>query len=586
MTTTRRLAAIMAADVVGYSRLMEQDEAGTLAALKERRKGILQPLVAQHEGRIVKVMGDGVLVEFASAVNAVACAVELQKQMATANDGVADDRRIVLRIGINVGDVVVEGGDLYGDGIIIAVRMQAMAEPGGVCLSASVREQVGNKLPVGFEDLGPCEVKNISKPVQVFRVTIDSPIVERTAAARQPLPWKPSIAVLPFANMSGDPEQEYFVDGLTEDIITALSRVSNLFVIARASTFNYKGQPSDVKRVAGELGVRYVMEGSVRRAGERLRVTAQLIDSATGHHVWAERYDRSAADVFDIQDEITRSVAASTETQVIFAEREAAKSRPPGDLKARELVMRGTAREYDQTPEAFAEASDLADEAIRIDPTYPPAHMLRANAFLHRMAMGEIPHDAANVARGLELAKTTLRLAPHDEWSHWLMGVAYGRAGQLDDAVAACERGLAINPNCSFILGDMGNFLAHLGRPEEALEACRMALRLNPRDPANFWQHAGIAAAHFVAADYDAALQEAAKLARWRPDFLRGPLLWAAAAAALDRPDEALVAVERCLAQGRDVRMSNVVPHFMLRFARDADHERLLAMLRKAGLPE
>jgi adenylate cyclase len=581
----RRLAAILAADVVGYSRLLEQDEAGTLAALKQRRKGILQPLVAEHHGRIVKVMGDGVLIEFASAVNAVACAAELQRRMAAANDDVAENRRILLRIGINLGDVVVEGGDLYGDGVIIAVRLQTMAEPGGICVSGSVQEQVNNKLPLAFEDLGPCEVKNIAKPVRASRVRIDNRSAERTATG-QAQEAKPAIAVLPFANMSGDPTQEYFSDGITEDIITALSRVSSLFVIARTSTYTYKGQATDVKRVARELGVHYVMEGSVRRAGERLRVTAQLIDAATGQHVWAERYDRSAADIFDIQDEITRSVASSTETQIFLAGNEAAKSPPSGNLNARDLVMRGLSRQYGETPEAYAEAADLAEQAIRIDPAYARAHMLLAAAFVNRMGLAAIPHDSANIARGLELAKTALRLDPHDAGAHWVMGMALGHAGKLDDAVAACERGLAINPNSSVILMDMGSFLAFLGRPEDAIAACRLALQLNPRDPSNYWCHSAIATAHFVVADYAAALEEAKTVARWQPHFVRGPLLWAAAAAALERPDEAREAVERCLAQRHDLRISNVVPHFMLRFARDADHERLLAMLRKAGLPE
>jgi TolB-like protein len=386
--------------------------------------------------------------------------------------------------------------------------------------------------------------------------------------------------------MSGDPQQEFFADGLTEDIITALSRISGLLVIARTSTLAYKGQPTDVKRVARELGVRYVLEGSVRRAGERLRVTAQLVDAVASHHVWAERYDRPMADVFDIQDEITRNVAASTETQVIFAERQAAEARPPGVQNATDLIKRGVARTYDQTIQAYREALELAEEAIRIDPTYPPAHMLRANAFLHRMSFGEMPTDPGNVARGLELANAALRLNSHDERAHWLMAVAHGRAGQFDDAVAACERGLAINPNAHLILGDMGIFLAALGRSEEAIEACRLALRLNPRDPSNFWRHAGIAAAHFVSADYEAALQEAKIVARSRPDFLRGHLFWAAAAAALGKADEARAAAQRCLVQRPDFRVGDAVPHFILRFARDADNERLLGMLRKAGLPE
>jgi len=584
--TQRRLAAILAADVVGYSRLMEQDEAGTLATLKQRRREILQPLVADHCGRIVKFMGDGVLVEFGSAVNAVACAAELQKKIAAANDGLTDGRHVLLRIGINLGDVVVEGADIYGDGVIIAVRLQAMAEPGGICLSASVRDQIGTKLPLAFKDLGACEVKNISKPIQAFRVAVAPQIPKEPAAGRQPLPTKPSVAVLPFVNMSGDPQQEYFADGLSEDIITALSRISDLFVIARTSTFTYKGQPPDVKRVAQELGVRYVMEGSVRRAGDRLRVTAQLIDSATGHHVWAERYDRTVADVFDIQDEITRSVAASTVMQIVFAEREAGKQRPPADLTALDLVMRGIALEHKWTSEAIAEASSLAEEAIRIDPTYARAHLLRALVFQDRLIMGDVPHDTANIDRGLELAESVVRLAPQDERSHWVMALAYARSGRLDDAVTACERGLALNPNFSNCLTEMGYFLSHIGRTEEAIEASQLALRLNPRDPANIWCYCAIAAAHFVAEDYEAALKEAEKLARWRPDFLRGLILWAAAAAALNRLDKARDAVARCLAQRSDLRMSNVVPQFWLRFARDADHHRFLEMLRKAGLPE
>ena len=396
---------------------------------------------------------------------------------------------------------------------------------------------------------------------------------------------KPSIAVLPFTNLSGDPEQDFFVDGLTEDIITALARISALWVIARTSTFTYKGRPTDVKGVAQELGVRYVMEGSVRRAGERLRVTAQLIDATTGHHVWAERYDRSLADLFDIQDEITRSVAASTETQVVFAEREAAESRPSIDFRARDLVARAWARSYDQTPEAIEEASNLVEAAIRIDPSNPTAHRVRTAIFLSRMNLGEIPHDAESLARALELATIAVRLAPRDEMAHYVMAWAYGEAGRLEDAVAACERGLEINPNCSLILSALGAYLGPLGRPQEAIEACRLALQLNPRDPSNFWRHSSIATAHFIAADYDAAMQESRRVARSRT-HIQSAIVWAASAAALDKADEARTAREYCLTQRADLRVGSVVPHIMLRFARDEDHDRLLELLRKAGLPE
>ncbi len=578
----RRISAILAADVAGYSRLMEADEAGTFDRLRAHRKELFEPSIEKHHGRVFKLMGDGLLAEFGSVIDAVECAVVLQRGMAERNSRVGEGKRIFVRIGVNLGDVIVEGEDRHGDGGNIAARLQSSAEPGGILVSGSAYDQVKNKVDAGFEDLGAQSLKNIAEPVRIYRIT-DMP---RVRAAAPKATDKPSIAVLPFVNMSGDPEQEYFADGLTEDIITALSRISGLLVIARTSTLTYKGQPTDVKRVARELGVRYVLEGSVRRAGERLRVTAQLVDAVTSHHVWAERYDRAVADVFDLQDDITRSVAASTETQVIFAERQAAEARPAGVQNARDFVTRGVAMMYDQTTEAMTEASDLAEEAIRIDPTYPPAHMLRANAFLHRMAFGEISHDPENVARGLELANAALRLNPHHERAHWLMAVAHARAGQLDYAVAACERGLAINPNAHLILGDMGIYLAALGRPEEAIEACRLALRLNPRDPSNFWRQAGIAAAHFVAADYEAALQEAKIVARSKPDFLRGPLLWAAAAAALGKADEARAAAQHCLAQRPDLCVGDVVPHFIPRFARDADHERLLAMLRKAGLPE
>ena len=575
----RRLAAIIAADVVGYSRLIEQDEAGTLAQLKQRRADILQPLVADHHGRIVKVMGDGVLVEFGSAVNAVACAVELQQKMAAANDDIADDRRIVLRIGINLGDVVIEGGDLYGDGVIIAVRLEAIAEPGGILVSGTAYDQVKNKVSAGFDDLGTQALKNIAEPVRAYRVT-GTPIV--AAAAPKTVSDKPSIAVLPFTNMSGDREQEFFSDGITEDIITALSRISALWVIARTSTFTYKGTRTDVKRVAKELGVRYVMEGSVRRAGDRLRVTAQLIDATTGHHLWAERYDRSLSDLFVIQDEITRSVAASIETRVILAEREAAELRPSTDFKARDLIARANGWRGDLSPEGLAEMADLVEEAIRIDPSNPIAHRLRARVFLSHMYSGDLPSNDANVARALELARTALRLAPRDEYAHWVMAGAYAEAGRLEDAVAECELGLEINPNCSTILQRLGACLGGLGRTQEAIKACQLAIQLDPRSPQNFWRHSHIAVAHFVAMDYEAALKESKKVGR---SHLQSAIIWAASAAALGKVEEARTAVADCLAQKPDLRIGRV-PGIVTRFARDQDRQRLSELLRKAGLPE
>jgi len=359
----RRLAAILAADVVGYSRLIENDEVGTLAALKERRTSILAQLVAEHRGRIVKVMGDGVLVEFASAVNAVACAAELQKRMAAARDDLAEDRRIVLRIGINLGDVVVEGGDLYGDGVIIAVRLQAMADPGGICVSGAVHDQVGNKLPLAFEDLGPCEVKNIAKPVQVFHVQFGSDSARRPAE-RPASQTRPSIAVLPFANMSGDEDKQYFSDGITEDIITELSRFRSLFVIARNSSFQYRDKPVDMRRVGRELGVQYLVEGSIRHSGERLRVTAQLIEADTSNHIWAERYDRDARDIFDLQEELAHAVAATVGGRIDVAGRERSARISPAGFKAYDLHLRAKASYLTFTKSSNKKARILAREAM------------------------------------------------------------------------------------------------------------------------------------------------------------------------------------------------------------------------------
>jgi adenylate cyclase len=578
----RKLAAILAADVVGYSRLMAENEAETFDRLRAHRKELFEPEITKHHGRVFKLIGDGLLAEFGSVVNAVECAALLQREMTKRNDGLPSDRRIDMRIGVHVGDVIVEGEDRHGDAVNVAARLEQLAEPGGICVSQQVVDHAKQKVALGFELHGKEHLKNIPESVRVYRVRLN-PAVE-TERPTPVLSDKPSIAVLPFANMSGDPDQEYFSDGLTEDIITALSRISALWVIARTSTFTYKGKPTDVKQIAKELGVRYVMEGSVRRVGDRVRVTAQLIDAATGHHLWAERYDRALADLFDIQDEITRSVAGSAETQVDLAEGRAAATRPSTDFKARDLVARALSRIYDDTPAALAEASDFIEEAIRIDPLTPRAQQIRGGLFLHRMYYGQIPHDAANVAQALELARTALRLAPHDEWAHWTMAGAHIEAGQLEDAVAECERSLEINPNCSAAVGRLGACLAQLGRPEEAIEACRLALQLNPRDPYSYWRHSYIALAHFVAADYEAALQESKRIALSRP-HLHSIIIWAAAAAALGKTEDARTAVERCLAQRSDLRVGSVAPDIM-QLARDEDHERLMALLRKAGLPE
>jgi adenylate cyclase len=409
----RRLAAILAADVVGYSRLIEQDEAATLAVLKERRRGILKPLVAEHHGRVVKVMGDGVLVEFASAVNAVACAVELQKRMASANDGLPGERCIVLRIGINLGDVVVDGSDLYGDGVNIAARLQAMAEPSGIYVSQTVRDHVKNKVELQFEDLGEQTVRNIAEPVRVYRIA-GTGAIAKSATRELPLPSKPSIAVLPFENLSGDPEQEYFADGMVEEIITALSRMRWLFVIARNSSFAYKGRAVDVKRIGHELGVRYILEGSVRKAGNRVRITGQLIDTSTGVHLWADRFDGALEDLFDLQDQVTARVVGAIAPKLEQAEIERAKRKQTSSLDAYDYYLRGMAAVHLWTREGNQEALSHFQRAIELDHGFASAYGMAARCYSQRKAAGWVVDRVRDIAEAERMARRAVELGKED----------------------------------------------------------------------------------------------------------------------------------------------------------------------------
>jgi adenylate cyclase len=419
----RRLAAILAADVVGYSQLMEQDEAGTLAALKSRRRDVLEPLVARHQGRVFKTTGDGVLVEFASAVNAVQCAVDLQHGMAAANDGVPEDRRVVLRVGVNLGDVVVEGSDLYGDGVNLAARLQELAEPSGVCVSAKVREEVGRKLEITFEDFGERQLKNITSPVRTYIVR-PSPSQPVTASRPLPLPDKPSIAILPFVNMSGDPEQEYFSDGVTEDIITDLSKVSGLFVIARNSSFTYRGKAVKVQEVSRELGVRYVLEGSVRKAGNRVRIVTQLIDGTTSGHLWAERYDRDLTDIFAVQDEVTREIVSALAVKLTQGERQRLRQKGTENLEAYDHYLRGRQLQMQRSKEANEEARALLEKAIELDRKFARAHAILAN--VHIVDAANRWHDPEeSLRKAHELAQRAVALDDDDAEAHWALGTAH-----------------------------------------------------------------------------------------------------------------------------------------------------------------
>jgi len=410
----RRLAAILAADVAGYSRLIGADEEGTLNRLRALRAEVIDPKIAEHHGRIVKTTGDGLLIEFASVVDALRCAAEIQAGVAESNAPLPADKRIDLRIGINMGDIVVEDGDIFGDGVNIAARLEALAEPGGICISARVQEDAAGKLDLVFEDIGEQQLKNIARPVRVYRVVTAVRPAMPQPGSDPPLPDKPSIAVLPFANMSGDPEQEYFADGMVEEIITALSRIRWLFVIARNSSFAYKGQAVDVKQVGRELGVRYVLEGSVRKAGGRVRITAQLIDVTNGTHLWADRFDSPLEDVFDLQDKVASSVAGVIEPALQAAEIHRSAARPTTDLSAYDLYLRALAALYPNTRERTFEALGLLEQAIAIDRHYAPALAWAAICYMGLVRDGWAEEPGVSRHKGIDLARRALEAGEND----------------------------------------------------------------------------------------------------------------------------------------------------------------------------
>jgi adenylate cyclase len=482
MSQTRRLAAILAADVAGYSRLMGADEEGTLERLKALRRELLDPKIAEHHGRIVKTTGDGLLVEFASVVDAVRCAVEVQQAMPERNAGVAADDRIEWRIGINLGDVIVEGDDLYGDGVNIAARIEALADAGGVFVSNTVHEQVRDRLPFVFEDLGEQQVKNIARPLRVYRVR-DGTAAKNLSPPVLSLLDKPSIAVLPFANMSGDPEQEYFADGMVEEITTALSRIRWLFVIARNSSFTYKGKAVDVKQVARDLGVRYVLEGSVRKAGQRVRITGQLIDALTGTHLWADRFDGSLEDVFDLQDKVAISVAGVIDPTLQAAELRRSSARPTSDLTAYDFYLRALPHQFSFASDRNTLVLDLLGRAIDRDPHYGPALALAAFLRAQLDVNGWTDDRETNRRTAIDLARRALRAAPDDPEVLAPSAFVLAWYGEdIDVAIGLVDRCLDLNP--SFARGWYWSAVLRLfaGQPSIAIEHFEASLRLSPRD--------------------------------------------------------------------------------------------------------
>jgi TolB-like protein/class 3 adenylate cyclase len=569
----RRLAAILAADVVGYSRLMEQDETGTLAALKSRRTEIFQPLVSKHHGRIIKVMGDGVLVEFASAVEAVGCALALQEAMAAANASTEEGKRIVLRIGINLGDVMVEGGDLYGDGVNIAARLEALAEPGSICVSGKVCWEAAGKIPCEFIDIGEQKMKNIAQPVRVYRVAGAGLPVPLPATAPVTGSRRPSIAVLPFTNMSGDAEQQYLSDGITEDIITELSRYQELLVIARNSSFQFRDKAADMKRVGRELGAEYLVEGSIRKAGNRLRITAQLIDTSSGGHIWAERYDRELKDVFDIQDDVTRSIVAALALGVSRSGTQKTRRKPTELWAAYDYFLRAQEHNYLwEVDQSFP----LLKKALEIDPNYARAHTLLADCY-----MGSYFEDGSQetLDAALAHAKKAISLDDNDAFCHQEMGFVQIYYGRFDLAEEHYRRAIALNPNSLLITAMYGYCQAMSGRPEEALKTLEAATVHDPFRWVGFFEIKSYAL--FFTGRYTEAVETLAKM---EPKQYFDFAYLAAAYGQLGNLAGAAAAAAEVMRRKPQFSISWF--DRLLRFANPADRQRLLEGLHKAGLPE
>ncbi|HJU18532.1 MAG TPA: adenylate/guanylate cyclase domain-containing protein [Stellaceae bacterium] len=578
----RRLAAILAADVAGYSRLMGQDEEGTHERLKTHLGQLVEPKIKEHRGRTVKNTGDGFLSEFASVVDAVRCAVEIQRGMRDRERDVPDERRILFRIGINLGDVIAEEHDIFGDGVNVAARLEGLAEPGGICVSGTVHDHVRDKLDVVFEDMSEQRVKNIARPVHVWRVRHGGGPVASAPAPALALPDKPSIAVLPFQNMSGDPDQEYFADGMVEEIITALSKVRWFFVVARNSTFAYKSQAIDIKRVGRQLGVRYVLEGSVRRSANRIRITAQLIDATTGNHVWAERYDREIADIFTIQDEITERVVSSIEPELYAAEHYRSRRKPPESLDAWECVARALSCIGQGTVAANAQAEALCRRALTIEPNYGQAHSLLAWVLLRPPFGGS--EIGTYLPEAFAEAVAALNLDQRDPWAHLVYGIALWRMRRNDEAEQAFHQAVDLNPNFALALAFLGSPLGARGAAEEAIKSAERALRLSPADGLiGAYASFAIGFAHFSTRRYADSIVWVRRIIEKQPENLMAHCLLIAAAAIEGEVEMAAEALTVLL---------RLHPNFSLAWASKSAPfggkmlNRLLEGLRKAGVSE
>jgi adenylate cyclase len=583
----RRLAAILAVDIAGYSRLMGANEEGTLRQLKEHRKELIDPKITEHRGRIVKTSGDGMLVEFVSVVDAVRCAVDVQRGMIERNAKLPVESRIQFRVGINVGDIISDDNDIYGDGVNVAARLEALAEPGGICVSRNIHDQVRDKLSFSFEDIGEQVFKNIARSIGVHRVSLaeNAPltVLKSTAAAQKPelaSSDRPSLAVLPFANMSGDPEQEYFADGISEDIITGLSKLRWFFVIARNSSFAYKGKTADVKRAARELGVRYVLEGSVRKSGNRVRITAQLIDAATGNHIWADHYDGNLTDIFALQDEITEKVVAAIEPRLLEAEGIRSQNRSPEDLGAWDMVIQANSLFWRLTKAETETAIETLRRAVQRYPEYAPARSMLAFVLLISGYLGWGRMDP-QLKEAATLAGRAAELDDSDPWAHLALGfVAFVRR-RTNVATAEFRRALALNPNFAAAHGYLGWTLAFDGQADQAITHLEEAIRLSPHDPQNAIFNTGLAVAHYLEGRYTDAVEYSRKTLQQRSAFTAGHRIYCASLAQDGQIDEAREALARLKEMHPDLSIAWIERHVPYT---PGPMAKFLEGMRKAGL--
>lgn len=575
----RRLAAILAADVAGYTRLMEEDTDGTVAAWTAAREGVIDPTVSAHSGRIVKLTGDGFLVEFPTVQQAVACAIDMQEKMA--------DSPLKFRMGVNLGDIIDDGRDIHGEGVNIAARLEALADEGGICVSGLVYESIRNRIEASFEDLGEKAVKHVSAPVRVYRIGVGDGVEEKVSPLAESMTSvleRPAVAVLPFDNMSGDADQDYFADGLTEDIITELSKYGWFPVIAHNSTFVFRGKSIDIKEVGEKLGARYVVEGSVRKAGSRIRIAAQLIDAATGHHIWAERYDRELEDVFAVQDEITMQLAGTIMPELSAAQQKLALRKPPENLEAWEIFLHGQWWRSRFTREDFTEARLLLLDAVRLDPEMSMAHALIADIGLWSLSMNWAADPSATSEEAQKHVTRALTLDAGNAHAHACMAWLKFYTGHHAEAREEGETAIRLNPSYAEGHLYLGNLYLYLGEPKAAIEEQEIMRNLSPRDPLTFVVDSFQNLANYLLGDYEKAVILARQSIRKKPDFLVPHLHLAAACGQLGRLDQAREALAARSQLQSDLSEALIKGAWPL--ANPNHFEALLDGVRKAGLPE